>query len=45
MSSFTRSTVSWRSVREPVRARNCFGVAFLESGHSRVPAPPERMSA
>jgi hypothetical protein len=45
MSSLTRSTVSCSSVREPVRARNCFGVAFRDSGHSRVPAPPERMSA
>jgi hypothetical protein len=45
MSSLMRSTVSWRSDRDPVRSRNCFGVAFRERGQSRVPAPPDRMSA
>src|SRR5438477_9491143 len=45
MSSWTRSTVSWSSVRSPTRSRNCLGLRRRESGHRRVPAPPDRMRA
>src|SRR5690349_2766909 len=39
-----RAAVSWNMVRSPVRARSCLGRSSRDSGQSRVPEPPERMT-
>ena len=40
----SRAAVSWIMVRSPVSARSCFGSSSRDSGHRRVPAPPERIT-
>ena len=40
----TRSHVACNMERSPSRLRNCLGKASRDSGHSRVPEPPERMT-
>src|SRR5580765_9008310 len=39
-----RSTVCCSIVRAPVSGSSCFGYSSRDSGHSRVPAPPDRMT-
>ena len=37
----TRASVSAKRLRRPASGTNCLGRARRESGHSRVPLPPE----
>src|SRR5215471_5883908 len=39
-----RSTVCCSNVRVPMSGKSCLGYSSRDSGHSRVPAPPERMT-
>ena len=39
-----RSTVSCSSERSDSNGQSCFGKLSRETGHSRVPEPPERMT-
>ena len=36
--------VSWRSVWSPVTGNNCLGKVWRDTGQSRVPAPPHRIT-
>src|SRR5690606_16471892 len=40
----TRRTVAWMRVSSPTREWNCLGRVADDSGHSRVPLPPDRMT-
>ena len=40
----TRAAVSANMLSAPPSAKNCFGRSPRDSGHNRVPAPPERMT-
>src|SRR5476649_1752962 len=42
--SATRSPVSWIRLFSPAKTSNCLGKRLRDSGQSRDPAPPERMT-
>jgi hypothetical protein len=41
---FRRSAVSCSMVLSETRGSSCFGIAARDSGQSRVPAPPDRIT-
>jgi hypothetical protein len=42
--SFARSAVSCSSVRPVTSGRNCLGSSWRDTGHRRLPAPPQRIT-
>ena len=40
----TRSNTCWKVVSGPNSGTKCFGIFSRDTGHSRVPAPPHRMT-
>ena len=39
-----RKAACWNRLSLPVKHRNCFGKPVRDSGHKRVPEPPQRMT-
>jgi hypothetical protein len=42
--SDTRCSVCWNVDDDPTSGTNCFGMLSRDTGHSRAPAPPHRMT-
>ena len=39
-----RSSTCWKVEEVPISGTNCFGIFSRDTGHSRVPAPPHKMT-
>jgi hypothetical protein len=43
-SRVTRSSTCWKVEDVPISGTNCFGIFSRDTGHSRVPAPPHKIT-